>query len=89
LRQNDRFDSIRHHRLGGARPHTSAQHDTAVTQKVKDARRTLRSLLIPVSVIADSLVVRRIAIGAEFPVSHSQTVYFEHYKSLALAKMLR
>jgi hypothetical protein len=88
-RQNDRFDSIRHHRLGSARPHTSAQHDTAVTQKVKDARMTLRSLLILASVIADSLVMRRIVIGAEFPILHSQTVNLEHHKSLALAKMLR
>jgi hypothetical protein len=88
-RQDDRFDSIRHHRLGSARPHTSAQHNSAVTQKIKDARMTLRSLLLLVSVIADSLVVRRIVIGAEFPVLHSQAVYFEHHKSLTLAKMLR
>jgi hypothetical protein len=88
-RQDDRFDSIRHHRLGSARPHTSAQHNSAVTQKIKDARMTLRSLLLLVSVIADSLVVRRIVIGAEFPVLHSQAVYFEHHKSLTQAKMLR
>jgi len=50
---------------------------------------TLRSLLLLVSVIADSLVVRRIVIGAEFPVLHSQAVYFEHHKSLTQAKMLR
>ena len=88
-RQDDRFDSIRQHRLGSARPHTSAQNYAAVTQKVKDARATLRSLLLLARVIADSLVVRRIVIGAVFPVLHSQTVYFEHHKSPALAKMLR
>jgi hypothetical protein len=88
-RQDDRFDSIRYHRLGSARPHASAQHDATVTQQIKDARMTLRSLLVLAAVITDSLVVRCIGIGAEFPVLHGQTVYFEHHKSLALAKMLR
>ena len=88
-RQDDRLDSVGLHGLGRARAHAPAQHHFAAAQKIENARGAVRPLRISAFVMADALIVRRVAGGAEFPASHRGSLGIENHKSLALAKMLR
>ncbi len=47
------------------------------------------SLMRLITVIADSLVVGRVLVGAQFTADYLRSVHLEHHKSFALAKMLR
>lgn len=69
-RQNDRLESICRHELSWTRAHASAQHDTAIAQEIQNASAAFRSLLMLTFVIADSLIVGRVAVGTKLPAQH-------------------
>ena len=69
--------------------HTSAQYDTAIIQKFEDVSMIVRSMPMSSFAIAESLRMRRVVIGTEFPRAQRAAFRLENYESLALAEMLR